>query len=162
MRSGLRLLLVVALCAGVCFTQQADPPFKLNPRLYNPFSDPKAEIAEAIKQAHADHKRILLDFGGNWCLDCHVLDYRLHQNAIRPLLDANFHLVHVDIGDYNKNLDLAARYAIPLKKGVPALAVLSSDGKLLWSQQNQEFEKARELDPTVIVNFLNKWKPPKK
>lgn len=140
--------------------QSPDPPFRLNPRLYNPFADAKAEIAEAVKQAHEDHKRILLVFGGNWCLDCHVLDYRFHQNAIRSLVENNFHVVHVDIEQYDKNLDIAQRYGTSLKRGVPAVAVLSSDGKLLFGQKNGEFEKARELDPSVIVTFLNKWKPP--
>ena len=139
--------------------QQQDPPFHPNPRLYNPFADAKAEIAEAIKQAKQDHKRILLVFGGNWCLDCHVLDYRFHQNAIRPLVENNFHVVHVDIEQYDKNLDLAKEYKTNLKGGVPAVAVLSSIGKLLWSQNNKEFEKASQLDPSVIVAFLNKWKP---
>jgi uncharacterized protein YyaL (SSP411 family) len=113
-----------------------------------------------VKQAKQDHKRILLVFGGNWCLDCHVLDYRFHQNAIRPLVENNFHVVHVDIEQYDKNLDIAKQYQTDLKGGVPAVAVLSSGGKLLWSQKNKEFEKARSLDPALIIAFLNKWKPP--
>ncbi|MBV8207644.1 MAG: thioredoxin family protein [Acidobacteria bacterium] len=150
---------LLLILASVAVAQQ-DPPFRLNPRLYNPFSDPKAEIAEAIKDARQDHKRILLVFGGNWCLDCHVLDYRFHQMAIRPLVDDNFHVVHVDIGQYNRNLEIAQRYGTSLKKGVPAVAVLSSTGRLLFGQTNGEFEKASKLDPAVIIEFLNKWKPP--
>ncbi|HZU22372.1 MAG TPA: thioredoxin family protein [Terriglobales bacterium] len=158
-----RYLAAVILCvmaALACAAQQADPPFHPNPRLYNPFADAKAEISEAIKQAHQDHKRILLVFGGNWCLDCHVLDYRFHQNAIRPLVEDNFHVVHVDIEQYDKNLDVAERYGTSLKRGVPAVAVLSSEGKLLFAQKQGEFENARDLDPAAIVAFLNKWKPP--
>jgi thiol:disulfide interchange protein len=147
--------------AGVCRAgAQQDPPFRPNPRLYNPFADAKQEIAEAVKQARQDHKRILLVFGGNWCLDCHVLDYRFHQHAIQPLVDDNFHVVHVDVEHYDKNLDIAQRYKTSLKRGVPAVAVLSSNGKLLYAQSNGEFEKASTLDPSVIVAFLNKWKPP--
>lgn len=152
--------MTLALCCGARAQEQPDPPFRLNPRLYNPFADAKAEIAEAVKEAKQDHKRILLVFGGNWCLDCHVLDYRFHQNAIRPFVENNFHVVHVDIEQYDKNVDIAQRYGTSLKRGVPAVAVLSSDGKLLFGQTKGEFEKARELDPSVIIAFLNKWKPP--
>jgi thioredoxin 1 len=152
-------LTLVPWC-GARAQEQPDPPFRLNPRLYNPFVDAKTEIADAVKQARQDHKRILLVFGGNWCLDCHVLDYRFHQNAIRPLVENNFHVVHVDIEQYDKNLDIAQRYGTSLKRGVPAVAVLSSDGKLLFGQTKGEFEKARELDPAVILAFLDKWKPP--
>jgi hypothetical protein len=68
-------------------------------------------------------------------------------------------VVHVDIGEYNKNLDVATKYEVPLERGVPAAAVLESDGKLLFTQKNKEFEKAQSLAPEDILAFLNKWKP---
>src|SRR5947209_10090954 len=96
------LLTIVLLAAPVVSGQvQPDPPFRMNPRLYDPFTDARKEIAEALSAARRDHKRVLLVFGGNWCLDCHVLEYRFHQNAIRPLVESNFHLVHVDVGRYD-------------------------------------------------------------
>lgn len=68
--------------------------------------------------------------------------------------------MHVNIGDDGKkNNDLAAEYEVPLAKGVPALAILGPDGKLLYAQKNGEWESARTLDPDDIVTFLNKWKP---
>ena len=48
---------------------------------------------------------------------------------------------------------------MPLDKGVPALAVLESDGKLIVSQKNGEFENARASTPEALLEFLNKWKP---
>jgi hypothetical protein len=74
-------------------------------------------------------------------------------------LNRNFVVVHVDIGEYDKNLELAKKYEVPLQRGVPAAAVLDRDGKLLFTQKNQEFEKARSLSPEDILAFLNKWKP---
>ena len=53
----------------------------------------KADLAAALKTAAASHKRILLDFGGNWCGDCQVLDLYFHNPANRPILEANFVLV---------------------------------------------------------------------
>src|ERR1700752_4340384 len=87
-------------------------------------ADAHADIAQAIKTASTEHKHIILDFGGNWCGDCQVLDIYIHQEPNLSLLDNNYVLVHVDVGHYDKNLDLAAKYNIPLKRGVPALAVL--------------------------------------
>jgi len=133
-------------------------PTTLNPNLYPPNVDAKAEIKEAIARATREHKRILLIFGGNWCYDCHVLDFALHETDAAPIAKRNFIVVHVDVGEYNRNLDLASRYQIPLKRGVPALAVVDSDGKLLYSAQG-EFESARSMDPDDLVAFLNKWKP---
>jgi len=128
--------------------------------LYPAEADANREIAEALAIAAKSHKRVLLIFGGNWCYDCHVLDEAFHSPEIAPTVNRNFVVAHIDIGEYNKNLDLAKKYEIPLERGVPAAAVLSSDGKLLVSQKNQEFEKAQSMAPEDILAFLNKWKGP--
>jgi thioredoxin 1 len=127
--------------------------------LYPSDADAQKEIAESVASAARSHKRVLLIFGGNWCYDCHVLDEAFHTPEIAPTLNHNFIVAHIDIGEYNKNLDLGKKYEVPLERGVPAAAVLDSDGKLLFSQKNQEFEKARSLAPEDILAFLNKWKP---
>jgi hypothetical protein len=121
--------------------------------------DANQEIAEAIYAASAAHKRILLVFGGNWCFDCHVLDEAFHSPEIAPILNKSFVVAHIDIGQMDKNLDVAKKYEIPLERGVPAIAVLDSDGKLLFSQKRGEFEAARSMAPEDILAFLNKWKP---
>ncbi len=127
--------------------------------IYSATADAHADIAQAIKTATTEHKHIILDFGGNWCGDCQVLDIYIHQQPNLSLLDNNYVLVHVDVGHYDKNLDLAAKYDIPLKRGVPALAVLDAHGRILYSQKNGEFESMRRMDPASVTEFLNQWKP---
>ena len=122
----------------------------------------KPEIAAALKTAAQTHRRILLDFGGNWCGDCQVLDIYFHNPENRPILEANYVLVHVNVGQYDVNLDLAEKYSIPLKRGVPAIAVLSETGKLLYSQKSGEFISMRRMDPSAVQRFLVQWKPEKK
>ena len=129
--------------------------------IYPENADAKAEIAEALETAKKTHKRVILVFGGNWCYDCHVLDTAFRSADIAPLVNKNFVVVHVNIGEYDKNLDLAEKYDVPLKRGVPASAVLDSNGALLYSQKNGEFESARRMTKEDIVAFLEKWKPGK-
>jgi thioredoxin 1 len=119
----------------------------------------KSDLAQALKTAAATHKRVLLDFGGNWCGDCQVLDIYFHDPANKPILDANFVLVHINVGKIDANLDLARRYGIPLDRGVPALAVLSEQGKLLYSQKGGEFEAMRRMQSSAVTGFLAQWKP---
>ena len=136
------------------------PALKPNPNLYNKDADARVEIKEAVSEAKKDHQRVILVFGANWCYDCHVLDQAFHQTDVAPLLTKNFRVVHVDIGeDGKKNNDVAADYQVPLNKGVPVLAVLDPDGKVLFAQKNGEWESARSMDPDDIIAFLNKWKP---
>ena len=121
----------------------------------------RVEIATALKSAAQTHKRVLLVFGGNWCGDCIVLDMYFHNERNRPLLEGNFLVVHVNVGQYDANLDLAKQYGIPLEKGVPAVAVLSDTGKLLYSQKSGEFESMRRMDSGTVTQFLVQWKPAK-
>jgi len=127
--------------------------------LYPAGVDAKKEIDEALHSALLAHKRVLVVFGANWCFDCHALDDAFHSGEIAPILDKYFVVVHVDIGRGEKNADLAQKYDIPLKRGIPAIAVLDAAGKLLFSQKNGEFEAARSLANADILAFLNKWKP---
>src|SRR5271169_1690998 len=118
-----------------------------------------ADLAAALKVAVAQHRRVLLDFGGDWCTDCPVLDSYFHDSSNKPILDANFVLVHVNVGHLDQNLKIAERYQVPLNKGVPALAVLNGRGKLLYSQRSGEFESMRRMESRAVTQFLLQWKP---
>ena len=127
--------------------------------IYPDPSQAKADIAAALKTAATAHKRILLDFGGNWCPDCQVLDIYFHDPANRRILETNFVLVHVNIGHMDANLDIARQYEVPLHRGVPALAVLSEKGKLLYSQKGGEFEAMSRMESAAVTKFLVQWEP---
>ena len=136
-------------------------PFTVPPavkkNLYPPIEEAAKDIDGAEKQAAAQGKRVLLDFGGDWCGDCQVLDIYFHQEPNASLLNKNFVKVNVNIGHEDANVDLAKRYGVPLQ-GVPALAVLAPNGKLLYSQ-NKEFSDMRYMEPSSVTEFLNQWKP---
>jgi thioredoxin 1 len=149
-----RLTLMAALIAA-----PATLVFSAPSDIYPDPSHARPDIAAALKTATAQHKRVILDFGGNWCGDCKVLDIYFHNQRNLPLLNANFVLVHVNVGQYDANMDLATRYNIPLQKGVPALAVLDAKGKLLFSQTAGEFENMRNMESTEVTTFLTQWKP---
>ncbi|HEX3968149.1 MAG TPA: thioredoxin family protein [Edaphobacter sp.] len=138
--------------------QPVTVPPAVQKHLYSAEANPQADIAAALKQAGLEHKRVLLAFGGNWCGDCQVLEIYLHQAPNAELLDKHFVLVHVDIGHFDKNLDITEKYKVPLKKGVPALAVLDANGKLVYSQEAAEFGDMRYMYPSSVTDFLDKWK----
>lgn len=134
-------------------------PLSVDKDIYHPGLDAHAEIKEALEKASKEHKRVILVFGANWCFDCHVLDLAFHRPDVGPTLEKNFEVIHIDVGEGDKNQDLMEQYQVPMKRGIPGVAVLESDGKLLYSQKNGEFEKARSLAPQDLLAFLNKWKP---
>jgi hypothetical protein len=83
----------------------------------------------------------------------------MHAPELAALVEKNYVVVHIDVGRMNKNVDLAQKYGIPLSKGIPALAVLDSRGKLLFSQNQGQFEDARHLGPDSFKQFFEQWRP---
>ena len=156
------VLILLILFVGAALAQWAKAPLKIpaqrNPNLYRADVNAQQEITATQSEAAKEHKRVLLVFGATWCSDCYALDYGFHQPRIEPLLSANFKVVHVDVGRYDRNLDLAKKYQVDLEKGIPSLAVLSSQGKVLYS--TAQFERARLMDEQDIIQFLDKWKGP--
>src|SRR3954454_12198145 len=118
-------------------------PAQPNPQLYRADANAAQDIRRALATAVQQLKNVLVDFGGNWCIDCHVLENAFHQPRIAPLLNSNYIVVHVDVGKYDKNLELAKKYHVNLQKGVPSLAVLDAMGKVLYA--TGDFERARMM-----------------
>jgi thioredoxin 1 len=145
--------------AAVGFLLAAAAANSASREIYPDPAQAHGDLAAALKTARATHKRVLIDFGGNWCGDCQVLDIYFHNPENRPILDSNFVLVHVNIGRMDENVDIAQMYKVPLEKGVPALAVLNENGSLLFSQRTGQFEAMRRMESSAVTQFLVQWKP---
>lgn len=152
----LTAFLVACFAAAPLGQASAQTSFRVNKNLYSETSNASADIAAALVRARREHKNVLLDFGGNWCGDCQVLDIYYHQSPNAELLAKYFILVHINIGHMDKNVDVAKKYNVPITRGVPALAVIDAHGRLLYAEHEKEFEHA---SPEAITAFLNRWKP---
>ena len=127
--------------------------------IFDEKADAHQQIAVAIGEASKTGKNVILDFGANWCGDCHALEAQMQGPELATLIAKSFIVVNVDVGRFDKNLDLAQKYRIPLKKGIPALAVLDPHGNLLYSQDQGQFEDARHMTYEAIKAFFERWKP---
>ena len=149
-------MLMAALAFGAATAHAQGPTRK---QIYSESADPKASIAAGIQQAKREHKRVIIDFGGDWCGDCQVLDIYFHQGPNFAILQKSFVLVHVFIREeMDNNVQLAAKYGVPIAKGVPALAVLDENGNVLYSQKTGQFNDMRHMDPGSVKEFLERWK----
>ncbi len=143
--------------------RQLPQPETPNTELYPEPSEARAELAAASKLAKRDGKRVLVVFGGNWCYDCHVLDTAFRSPAFAPLVQANYEVVHVNIGDDGRaNNDLATEMGVGLDKGVPSLAVLEPNGAVVFAQKDGAFESTVRIGTRDVQDFLEKWKPVRK
>ncbi len=127
---------------------------------YDEKADAKKDIAKAIARAKKDNKRVLVMYGANWCGWCHKLhDLFEGDREIRRALSYNYELVLVDIGRFDKNLDIYNGYGADRKAGIPFLTVLGSDGKPVVNQATGPLEVGPKHNPKKVHEFLKKWAP---
>ena len=142
--------------AATSFAQLATPL----PLPYDETADAKAQIAAARARAKASHKLLLVDLGGNWCLDCRLLAGTMALPELRPFLAKKYEIVTVDIGRFDKNLDIGERYRLGAKLGggVPSILIIDPrTDKLKNPGRTAALADARSLTPQALADWLAGW-----
>jgi thiol:disulfide interchange protein len=155
---------LAALAALAVSPVRADPEYpKMGPDIYDARADGTAQVAAAVSQAAAEHKRVIVDFGANWCIWCRRLHAALEGDpAVAKALKRDFLVVLVDVNTRNgskRNADVNARYGNPIQHGVPMLVVLDSDGRQLTTKDTDELEEGDAYSSAKITAFLAAWAP---
>ena len=142
----------ILMIAAALFTVAA----AASPLPYNESANAKAEVQQALVQAKASHVPLLIIFGANWCEDCRALDHALQSDKNAALIAHAFKVVKVDVGNFDRNLDLTARYGNPTAKGIPAAVVVSPDNQIMYATQAGELADARRMSETGIYDFFRR------
>ena len=124
--------------------------------MYDEAADAKAEIRAALADAQRANVPVLVVFGANWCGDCKVLDIAFKTGASAALIAKNYRVVKVNVGRFDRNVDIAESYGVPLKKGIPAVAVLSQQGKVVYATRAGELADAQSMGDRGIYEFFSK------
>lgn len=120
---------------------------------YDEAANARTQLQTSRVTAKQQHKHLLVIFGANWCPDCRALDAAL-QGSVGKLLDAHFVVVKIDVGNFDKNIDLSDRYGTPISKGIPAVVVVGADDKVLYSTKAGELANARRMSETGLYDFF--------
>ncbi|MGM9490984.1 thioredoxin family protein [Ideonella sp. YS5] len=144
-----RLMLALAAATLAMTTHAATGP-------YDEAADAKADVQRALDTAARTQRPVLVIFGANWCKDCRALDAALKAPANAELIGKEFVVVKVDVGNFDRHLDIAERFGNPIKKGIPAASVLSPRQQLLYATRGGELANAREMSETGVYDFFHK------
>ena len=125
---------------------------------YDPKADPFEQYQDAVAQAEAQHKLVLVIAGGDWCRWCHVLNRFVTGNAdVEAALEDAFVVVKVYVGDENYNEFFFSQ--LPEARGAPHFWIISPDRSVLDSQSTGPFEHGRDgYDKGEFLQFVQKWK----
>ena len=120
----------------------------------------RADVDSARVQASREGKRVAVVFGADWCPDCDAFKKALGHRLVAPIVDPNFVIVKVTVGNRDRNLDLMEEYGMSVDNGIPAVAILGPDGSVVASQREGEFRNASSLlSVAEIVSFFHRWAP---
>lgn len=160
--------LVVLVLAGVAAGQDAQTPAQ-NPAqtpqkkvLYDAKADASANLAAALNEAAKKNRRVLIQWGAEWCGWCHLLsDCFKEQPKIAKTLRTSYVLVRVNVGRFDANMNLADKYGAKIKaNGIPYLTILAADGTVLANQDTGTLEAGPKHDPAKVLAFLKTYAPP--
>lgn len=121
--------------------------------------DERKALASALERAGREGKRVAVVFRADWCPDCRALDAALGDPWVEPLVTRWFHVVAVDVGRKDRNLDLGEELGVPVRRGIPAVAVLEPDGTVVHAQSQGEFAGARWISKAEIASFFRRFAP---
>lgn len=124
---------------------------------YDEAANGQADLEAAFARARKNGKTILLNLGGNWCPDAQALAGMLEIPELHNWLDENYEHVKIDIGDYDRNMNIPARFGFEQLEGVPALLAIKTDGTLLNRKDCYIFRNARNREPQEVVDYLIEW-----
>ncbi len=125
--------------------------------LYDPTADARADIADALARSKADGLPVLLDFGADWCPDCHVLSAYLDSPEGRAKIGDRAHIVRIDVGNWDRNLDVARDYDNVIEKGIPAVVVVNADGSVAGTSADGALANARTMSMSQVLDYLGRW-----
>lgn len=144
----LALIACLLLTASYAWSEDSHLP-------YDESANAEIDLANAIAEANNKNKHILIAMGANWCPDCRTLGRYFQRADIKAWLDERFVVVAVDVGEWDKNLEIAERYGNPISEGIPSLVVLDSKGVMQFATLAGELASAREISGDDLIEWLN-------
>ncbi len=127
------------------------------PRPYDPAANAQDDIDAALLAASEDGKMIIVAMGGNWCHDSRSLAAQFEKPRFQKLLNENFHLVYVDVGRKDRNIDIANTFGLDEIVGTPTVFVLSPTGDVLNFETAPTWRNAANRSEDEIWTYFNNF-----
>src|ERR1700754_2112229 len=135
-------ILLLCLLFTALQTKAQEPARDLE-HIYTPTADAVKDLAAAKQKALAEHKHVLIQIGGNWCIWCKRFTKFTHDDAeLRASLEKNYVVYHLNYSKENKNLPVLQSLGYPQRFGFPVLVVLDAQGNRLHTQNSGLLESA--------------------
>lgn len=124
------------------------------PLPYNGEEYSAEQINNFLDETLQQSKQPILIFGGNWCPDCRILDGTLQLPTIKKFMNKNYNIMHIDVGRYDKNMELISYFGIPKEKGVPRVLVFDKNKIVINKKSTKEWTTARDRRKQEVFDYF--------
>ena len=124
-------------------------PLPYNGEIYS-----ESDIERFLDSSINKSKQPIIIFGGNWCPDCRILEGTLQLPTIKKYMIEHYEIMHVDVGRYDKNMNLISYFKIPKEEGVPRVLVFDNKKNILNMESTKEWTTARDRKQQEIFNYF--------
>jgi thioredoxin-related protein len=128
--------------------------FDISEQPYEDDGDASSKVASARQSAIDAQKFLMITFGANWCLDCRTLHHHLSSPEVRTFTADTFDFININVGKFNRNVELANELGIDLRRGIPVAVVFGPDGQVVGTTNEGQLEPYRYFTSKQILKFV--------
>jgi len=101
------------------------------PRPYDAKANAQSDVDIVLSDAARYDKLGMIILGANWCHDSRALAAHFEKPQFQSLLRSHYKIAYVDVGQKNRNIDIARRFGLDAVVGTPTVIITDSDGNVL-------------------------------
>lgn len=139
--------------------------------LFLPSEDAMDDLKVTLKLAQSQQKLALVILGADWCHDSRALARRLQTEPLKSLIDENYAILLVDIGNLTEGRDVMQHFGIPIYYATPTVLVIDPVSGQLVDNGNRNmwgnaasvsmddsvayFRAIADIDPSTLTTAKN-------
>lgn len=166
--ASLFLILALTACAAptnsvaaVEEAHKAEHHAENEPRPYDAEADAEVDINHTLVAAKEEGKLGLLVFGANWCHDSRALAAHFEKPRFETLLRSHYKMTYIDVGQKNRNIDLARKFGVDDIVGTPTVFITNSQGEVLNLETAPTWRNAASRVEDDIFDYFRDYAHPK-
>jgi thiol-disulfide isomerase/thioredoxin len=138
--------------------QAADHP-EARPFDQDPSLVAQDTVDEALAAAKLSDKHAIIVMGADWCHDSRALAGWFKTPRFEAMLEENFIVRYIDVGQKDRNIDVAQRFGLENIVGTPTIIVTDSQGRVLNLDSAPTWRNAASRTENSIFEYFSDLAP---
>ena len=139
----LSIAVPAAAAPAAVSVQESNPEAEV----YDVKADPSPMVDNALRNAAANGKKVIIVMGANWCHDSRALAGWFESPRFTAMMEPHYEIVYADAGTPQRNgqarnQNIVKRFKGKTQKNTPYVMILSADRKLLNRKDARSWRNA--------------------